>query len=220
MPFRRSGFALCAGLAATLATAAWAGPPAGAELRDASVAIGYEIKSRCPDLMQADVQEPGAVLVVLVVGPSGVPTQPSVKSSSGSDGLDAQALSCVMKLRFLPAVRAGDGTAVASWQEIAWKWGRGHMAQTSAGGNSSAAPPAVPTPVAAAGAMTPAASPAAPAGTEVRVCTDDGGKLRQEPVVTRSSGDAGLDARALGIARAGSAGLAGCADLTIRLEHK
>lgn len=228
MGIRRKAF-LTAALLVALAARAVGGPPAGAELRDAAVAIGYEPKSRCPDLIQADVQEPSAALVVLVVGPSGVPSQPSIKTSSGSDTLDAAAVSCVMKLRFLPAVRAGEGSAMASWQEIAWKWGRGHFAASAAAGSSgSAALPAGSAVTAAAvnpAAAAPATRPGA-GGAEVRVCVDDKGKLTQDPAITRSSGDAAFDEAALRIARAGApyyrpAGaspVSGCAQLAIKFE--
>jgi hypothetical protein len=211
MDVRPTAF-LSAALLAAVAAPSWGGPPAGAELRDATIAIGYESKNRCPDLIQADVQEPSAALVVLVVGPSGVPSQPSLKSSSGSESLDTAALSCVMQLRFLPAVRAGEGSAMASWQQIAWKWGRGHTSVATA---------AVPV----AGTL---GAPAAPGGAEVRVCADDGGKLTRDPAITRSSGDAALDEAALRIARAGApyyrpAGastVSGCAQLIIKFEAK
>ena len=103
MNIRRSAFLARAALAAVAAAPAWAGPPAGAELREASVAVGYETKARCPGLIQTDVQEPSDALIVLVVGPSGVPSQASIGTSSGSESLDTAALSCVTKLRFLPA---------------------------------------------------------------------------------------------------------------------
>jgi len=153
------------------------------------------------------------------VGPSGVPSQPSIKTSSGSDGLDAAALSCVMKLRFLPAVRAGEGSAMESWQEIAWKWGREHFAQAGTAPATATAAMGV-----AAGAAAPAPAPAAPqpaaGGVEVRVCADESGKLTQDPVITRSSGNPGFDAAALRIARSGAASLTGCAQLAIKFETK
>jgi TonB family protein len=214
MNIRRSAFLARVALAAVAAAAAWAGPPAGAELREASVAVGYETRARCPDLIQTDVQEPSAALVVLVVGPSGVPSQASIRTSSGSESLDTAALSCVTKLRFLPAVRAGEGSAMTSWQEIAWKWGREHFAQSP--------PAAASAPVAA------IATPGVAAGAEVRVCADETGKLTQDAVITRSSGDPGLDQAALRIARsgapyyrpAGATAVTGCAHLAIKFETK
>lgn len=224
MDTRRMAF-LTAALFAALAGQSSSAPPPGAELRDATIAVGFESKNRCPHLIQADAQEPSAALVVLVVGPSGVPSQPSLKSSSGSETLDAAALSCVMKLRFLPAVRAGEGSAMASWQEIAWKWGRGHFAQNAAPGGVAVAAASMPVAgvVAAAGAAHAGAG-----GAEVRVCADDGGKLTQDPALTRSSGDAALDEAALRIARAGApyyrpagaAAVSGCAQLAIKFEAK
>jgi TonB family protein len=215
MDKRRSALLACAALVAVLVAPARAAPPAGAELREASVAVGYEPQGRCPGLIQTDVQEPSAALVVLVVGPSGVPSQPSIKSSSGSESLDAAALSCVMKLRFLPAVRAGEGSAMASWQEAAWKWGREHFAPSAPAAGAAAAAP-------------PAALRAPAGGTEVRVCADETGKLTQDPVITRSSGDSGLDEAALAIARsgapyyrpAGAAAVTGCAQLAIKFETR
>jgi len=227
MDIRRSASLTCAALLVAAAAPAWGGPPAAAELREASVAVGYEPRGRCPGLIQTDVQEPSAALVVLVVGPSGVPSQPSLKLSSGSESLDAAALSCVMKLRFHPAVRAGEGSAMASWQEIAWKWGREHQAQSPpAAGIAPAAAAATLGVAAGAAAAGPSGPHSAAGGAEVRVCADETGKLTQEPVIVRSSGDAGLDEAALRIARAGApwyrpagaTAVTGCAQLAIKFE--
>jgi TonB family protein len=222
MRLRPPVLTLCAALlAAAPGPPAFGAPPKGAELTDATVAIGYEAKSRCPELVQSETQDPEAALVVLIVGPSGVPSQASIKTSSGSDALDQAALSCVTRLRFLPAVRAGEGAAVAAWEEIAWKWGRAHFAQTGAAG----AAPAAGAPAAGIATMTPSAGAAQ---AEVRVCADESGKLARDPVVTHSSGDTGLDAAALAVARAGApyyrpagaAGVSGCVDLAVRFEPK
>lgn len=202
------------------------GPPPGAELRDATIAIGYETKGHCPDLVQTDTEDSAAVLIVLVVGPSGVPSQPSIKSSSGSEILDAAAISCVMKLRFLPAVRAGEGSAMASWQEIAWKWGRAHVAASAPAAGTATATAAVGTTT----GVAPQASglPSGAGGAEVRVCADESGRLTGDPVITRSSGNAALDEAAVRIARsgapyyrpAGAAALSGCVQLAIKFETK
>jgi TonB family protein len=230
MNIRRSAFLARAALAAVAAAPACAGPPAGAELREASVAVGYETRARCPDLIQTDVQEPSAALIVLVVGPSGVPSQASIRTSSGSESLDTAALSCVTKLRFLPAVRAGEGSAMTSWQEIAWKWGREHFAQSPPAAGSAPVAATATAGVAAGGAATagPAGASAAAGGAEVRVCADETGKLTQDAVITRSSGDPGLDQAALRIARsgapyyrpAGATAVTGCAHLAIKFETK
>lgn len=225
MRLRPTVLTLCTALlAAAAGPPSFGGPPKGAELTDATVAIGYEVKDRCPELVQSATQDPEAALVVLIVGPSGVPSQASIKTSSGSEPLDQAALTCVARLRFLPAVRAGEGAAVAAWEEIAWKWGRAHFAQTpppSAAPAASAAAPGLAATTLSAGA---ARSPQA----DVRVCADEGGKLTRDPVVTHSSGDAGLDAAALGVARAGApyyrpagaAAVSGCVDLAVRFEPK
>jgi TonB family protein len=229
MDIRRSAFLSCVALLGALAASAWGAPPPRAELRDASIAVGYEAKGRCPDLIQTDAQDSTAALVVLVVGPSGVPSQPSIKSSSGSESLDAAAMSCVMKLRFLPAVRAGEGSAMASWQEIAWRWGRGHVAQSPpAAGTATAAATATIGATTGVAAQGSAGSHPVPGGAEVRVCADETGKLTHDPVITRSSGDAGLDEAAVRIARsgapyyrpAGATSVTGCAQLAIKFETK
>jgi TonB family protein len=222
MDIRRPAILTCAALLALPGAPVRGAPPAGAELREASVAVGYESRDRCTGLIQTSVEEPSAALVVLVVGPSGVPSQPTLKTSSGSESLDAAALSCVMKLRFLPAVRAGEGSAMASWQEIAWKWGREHAGQSaSAAGTAGASAAPAATVVPGSGGMHTAAGAA-----EVRVCADESGRLTQEPVVTRSSGDSGLDEAALRIARSGApyyrppgaTAITGCARLAIKFE--
>ena len=185
------------------ALAAWTGtargaPPAPAEIRDAEIAMGFDPRGRCPELTHADTQDRSAALVLFLVGPTGVPSRLSVSSSSGSPSLDQAAVDCVRKLRFLPAVHSGDGNAIDSWQEIAWKWGRFH---------TEAAPVAAAAPAAAAAASMPAAAivPAAAGGrgapAEVRACFDGAGRLAQEPVITRPSGSSGLDAAALSAAR-------------------
>ena len=229
MDIRRSLLLTCTALLTVPGMPAWGAPPAGAELREASVAVGHESRERCPGLIQTDVQEPSAALVVLVVGPSGVPSQPSIKSSSGSESLDAAAIGCVMKLRFHPAVRAGEGSAMASWQEIAWKWGRGHGAQSPAAAGTAVAA-AAPTIATAAGSAPPGSArpPAVPGGAEVRVCADESGRLAGDPIITRSSGDSALDEAALRIARSGApyyrpsgtAAVTGCAQLAIKFETK
>ena len=190
----------------TLAT--WAGtaqgaPPAPAEIRDAEIAMGFDPRGRCPELAQADSQDRSGTLVLFLVGPTGVPSRASVRSSSGTASLDSAAVDCVLKLRFLPAVHSGDGNAVDSWQEIAWKWGRLH-AETA--------------PSAAAAAATVAAVPAA---AEARLCLAPGGALSQQPAITRSSGDATVDAAALNAARALAAAPGahgGCLRVTVSPE--
>ena len=229
MDIRRSLLLTCTALLTVPGTPARGAPPAGAELREASVAVGHESRERCPGLIQTDVQEPSAALVVLVVGPSGVPSQPSIKSSSGSASLDAAAIGCVMKLRFHPAVRAGEGSAMASWQEIAWTWGRGYGAQSPAAAGAAVAA-AAPTIATAAGPAPPGSArpPAASGGAEVRVCADESGRLAGDPIITRSSGDSALDEAALRIARSGApyyrpsgaAAVTGCAQLAIKFETK
>src|ERR1700680_1680126 len=93
--------------------------PGPASISLAHVAWRFDPMRLCPDLRSA---EDGAAVVVFLVGASGVPSRAAIKSSSGSEALDTAARNCVLKLRFQPATRAGDGVAVDSWQEIAWRW--------------------------------------------------------------------------------------------------
>jgi len=206
MGIARATIPFCLGLLALAADIAAA--QEAAEIRDATVAMGFDSKSRCPDLLHTDAQDGAGALILFVVGPTGVPSRAAVKSSSGAVDLDAAAVACVLRLRFLPVVHAGDGNAVSSWQEIAWKWGRQHSA--------------TPTPVAGGGAVAPVTSPApGPArsragSAEVRVCVDAGGRLVQDPALTRSSGDSALDAATVRVARsaAGAYPAGGCVRLT------
>lgn len=186
-------------------------PPTTGLLR-AHVAPTYSVNSRCPEVRPADPEDAGTALVVLYVGPTGVPSRVSLKSSSGSDALDNAALNCVPKLRFLPATRLGDATAMASWQLSAWKAAPAPRTDVSAPATAAA-----PSTLGHAGA----AAAAAGAPAEVRVCVDDSGKLTKDPQLTRSSGDTQFDAAALSIAKAGSGsyrGAAGCLQLAIRSE--
>jgi len=190
-------------------------PPTSALTR-ARVAPTYNVSSRCPELRQADPEEAGTALVALYVGPTGVPSRVSLRTSSGSDTLDNAALNCVPKLRFLPTTRLGDATAVASWQLSAWKAAPPAREEISP-------PAAAPPPGSGQGSKRGAATTPASAlpFAEVRLCVDDGGRLTQEPQLTRSSGDTRFDAAALSIAKAGSGsyrGVSGCLQLAIRSE--
>jgi TonB family protein len=228
---------LCAGVfsAHTVLVAADT-PQVPANLLRARPAAWTDPRSRCPNLRTADPADDAVAVVVFHVGSTGVPSQPAVKSSSGSPELDSAAVACVMKLKFLPATAAGEGGAMDSWQQIAWRSATHTAAAPAAtaptaatAGGAGAAPAGVAAPAqgaatatgaaaigaAAAGASAVAATPAAAAtrtaaatthgvSSEVRVCAGADGKLTQEPVVSRSSGDAAFDAAALEIARSGS----------------
>jgi len=196
--------ALLLTLAASSGTAP-AAAPAPSEIRDAEIAMGFDPRGRCPELVHADSQDRSATLVLFIVGPTGVPARASVRSSSGSSSLDQAALDCVARLRYLPAVHAGDGNPMDSWQEIAWKWGRFH---------SEAAP------ATAAPATIPAAGAGGTAAAEARVCLDAHGVLSQPPVVTHSSGDARMDSAALNAARsvAPASAHGGCLRITVTPE--
>lgn len=230
------GWPLTVGSSLLLAIAAVPVPALGApspdRLPEARPAPLYNPVSRCPRVRMAD--EGTIAVVVFLVGSTGVPSQASIGKSSQSKDLDAAALECVMKLRFSPAVRAGEGMAVDSWQKLGWRWTapaqtEGAAAtQTSAATQASAAAPA---PAAAATTSTGAAAaaaggaalagaaaaaprstggastaggPSAVAPVELRVCADEAGRLTQDPTVVRSSGNPGLDQAAVRIAKSGS----------------
>ena len=192
-------------------------PPASAPL--ARTAITYNPLRRCPDLRIAGEDDPDFATVIFLVGPSGVPSHPSLVAPSGSQELDAAAMSCVLKLRFQPATRPGDGTAVESWQKIRWKWAP--AANRTGATAASQAPGVAPSSAAGGSATLPAASPAGVANAagdvgerqhaspavnraEVRVCVDAQGRLTGQPKLTRPSGDPGFDAAAVEVAKSGS----------------
>jgi TonB family protein len=201
----------------------------------AHVAWRFDPISQCPDLR---IAEDGAAVVVFQVGVSGVPSHASIKASSGSEALDSAATNCVLKLRFQPATRAGDGVAVDSWQETAWRWatqreqhrdprGTASRASSQDDQNSNAL-------IAAKehdASVRPESIPPKEAKVELHVCSDVAGKLAQDPTIIRSSGDPGLDEAAVAIAKSGSGyyrpattlggkPVSGCAQLSIKFEIK
>jgi len=236
---------VCLAAQATPAASPQAAAPAGTSTAlpenalPARFALRFDPDVRCPDLRKADPEDEAVVVVVFMVGPTGVPSQPAIRASSGSPALDTAAINCVFKLRFLPATSLGDGNPVSSWQQAAWRWSK--LAQRAAAGAAAAPlPAALPTSGTAAiaalgtGAAATAAGQARQAhaggGTaEVRVCVDESGKLAQDPRLVQSSGDPDFDAAALQIARSGSGHyrpatgadgrpFPGCEQLTVRME--
>ena len=196
----------------------------------ARFALRFDPTSRCPELRSADPGDAdvAVAVVVFMVGPTGVPSQPTIRASSGSQALDAAAVSCVLKLKFRPATSLGEGTAVSSWQQAAWRWAK-TPPERPAEPAATAATPAPPSPPAAAAAAVTAAAVggaavatvsataktndavSAPHGSyssvgavEVRVCVDKKGRLVQDPTVVHSSGDLEFDAAALQLVRSGS----------------
>jgi TonB family protein len=215
----------CVALAALLAVQ-WAicaaqGPDA--VVRAARPALPYDPAKRCADLTTATTDQAVAV-VVFRVGDTGVPSQPSVRSSSGSEKLDAAATACVLRLRYFPALRAGDGTAVDSWQQMTFGW---KTPEQQAGTHCD--PSATP---AAATAKEPdaGAKPSLPRAGKVGVCVclDESGKLAHTPTVLESAGDSGLDKAAIEIATTGryqpttqnGKAVSDCFPLTVKFEVK
>jgi TonB family protein len=186
---------VCTPLAAAAQQSAPPAPPAAAS--QARFALGFNALSRCPTLRVAGADDVQVVVVMFQVGASGVPSQPSVTAPSGSAELDAAAMSCVLKLRFQPATRLGDGTAVESWQQMAWKWSPSAARSVGTG--------TLPPSAAAATQPPPRAStPSASTRAEVRVCVDESGRLTAAPKLMHPSGDADFDAAAIAVARSGS----------------
>src|SRR5579864_9074603 len=73
--------------------------PIPANLVQAQMPLGFSLKSRCPELRMSD--DPAAAVLQVWVPRSGIPAHVAIKSSSGSAALDAAALSCVSKLKFV-----------------------------------------------------------------------------------------------------------------------
>lgn len=196
----------CVALAGLLAIqsgicAAQSPPAADADVRAARPSLGYDPARRCPDLTTG-ATDPAAAVVVFRVGDTGAPSQPSVKSSSGSEKLDAAATACVMRLHYFPVLRAGEGAAVASWQQMSFAW-KTPQAAPAQNGVTHCDPSAAPT-AAARPADAGASSPSPRQGkVGVCVCVDEAGKLAHAPTVLQSAGDAGLDKAAIEIASTG-----------------
>ena len=190
-----------------------AGAPAPDNILQAHPALRFDPADRCSDVRPAGPDDEPVAVVLFQVGSTGVPSKATVKSSSGAADLDAAATGCVLKLRFQPATRMGDGVAIDSWQQMTWK-----RARASATTTTTPASPAV------AGAA-PARIAPAPGTAQVHVCVDAGGSLTAAPTLTHSSGDAGFDQAALQVARSGSGSYraagpspAPCLQLTLRPE--
>jgi TonB family protein len=203
----------------------------------AQTSLGFNPKTRCPDLRIAD--EGTIAVVVFWLPKSSIPSQISIKSSSGSNTLDSAAISCVSRLRFAPATRLGDGDPIDSWRQIAFRWtNQGNSDETRA--MTSQNPPSgasrAPEPIAGTPAQIAADARKDDSGGQansatVRVCVDEAGRLKQDPTIVRSSGKASLDQAAVRIAASGSAyyrpdtssdgaPVSGCAQLVIKFETK
>lgn len=180
----------------------------------AQTSLGFNPKTRCPDLRIAD--EGTIAVVIFWVPRSGIPSQISIKSSSGSSDLDSAAISCVSKLRFAPATRLGDGEPIDSWQQIAWRWAE----RSNANETRTAGPASEPVPMTTEARQHESGGQANSA--TVHVCVDETGKLKQDPTIVHSSGKASLDQAAVKIAASGSAyyPASGCAQLAIKFETK
>jgi len=185
---------------------------------EAHAAWQFNPGKRCPDLQVTD-DGTGAV-VIFRVGRTGVPSQISIKSSSHSDTLDAAAMSCVLKLRFQPATRLGDGEPLDSWQQMSWDW-----RQQKHGADSQQAAAQIDS-----AAMHQNRHPMG-SKVAVRVCAGATGKLVAPATVTSSSGNPALDNSAIEIAESGAPyyranttidgkAVSGCAQLTIEFETK
>jgi TonB family protein len=201
----------------------------------AQTSLGFDPKTRCPDLRIAD--EGNISVIVFWLPHGGVPSQISIKSSSGSNALDSAAISCVSKLRFASATRVGDGEPIDSWQQIAFKWAnQGNADETratssqnpSSGARSSESMVATPAQIAANARQE---NPGGQANSvTVHVCVDETGRL-ENPTIVRSSGTTSLDQAAVRIAASGSAyyrpetssngpPVSGCVQLAIKFEPK
>jgi len=174
------------------------------DLRNAQLAWGSNPAKRCPELHQSTAEEGAVAVVKFMVGPTGAPSQASIRASSGSTEFDAAAVGCVAKLHFLPATRYGDGAAVASWQQFALKWtGAVSVPRTARCEATDATQPAtvVTEPPEGSAAERDQPGPSR-ARAGVCVCVDDTGKIADAPVLTNSSGIPGFDKAALELSAA------------------
>lgn len=164
--------------------------------RQAQTSLGFNIKTRCPDLHIADAGT--KAVVVFWVPARGEQSRISLKTSSGLDDLDSAAVACVSKLRFAPATTLGDGESVDSWQQIALSWADPAITYEA---THPATTPSVKLPVNAKQDK----SGGEGNSVTVHVCVDETGKITQGPAIVQSSGIPTLDQAALKIAAAGSA---------------
>jgi len=179
------------------------GAPAADDLISARLAWNADPAKRCPDLRQAAAPEGTMAVVQFRVGPTGVPSQASIRTSSGSAGFDAAAMSCVLKLHFLPATHAGDGSAVDSWQQMALKSaGPVSAPQTARCDTSTTQGSVVMADPQELDDKKHAQPVAATQRAGVCVCIDETGKLAQPPVLTDSSGIPAFDKAALELSSA------------------
>jgi len=203
----------------------------------AQTSLGFNPKTRCPDLRIAD--EGTIAVVVFWLPRGGTPSQISIKSSSGSNALDSAAISCVSRLRFAPATTLGDGNPIDSWQQIALRWAnQGNADETRAlpsqnplSGASRASEPVAGAPAQIAANARQDDSGGQANSVTVHVCVDETGRLEQDPTIVHSSGMASLDQAAVRIAASGSAyyrpdtssngpPVSGCAQLAIKFDMK
>lgn len=171
-------------------------PPVPDNPRQAQTSLGFNIKTRCPDLRIADA---GTMAVVIFWVPArGEQSRISLKTSSGLDDLDSAAVGCVSKLKFAPATTLGDGESVDSWQQISLSWA--DPAKTYEATHPATTPPVKPS-------VNARQDKSGGGGNSVtvHVCVDGKDKLAQEPAIVQSSGVPALDQAAVKIAAAGSA---------------
>jgi len=192
-------------------------PPVPENPLQAQTSLGFNLKTRCPDLRITDA---GTMAVVVFWLPSsGIPSHISIRSSSGSNPLDSATISCVSRLRFAAATTLGSGDPIDSWQQIALSWA------------SRASEPIEGAPAKITANAKRDDSSGQANNVTVRVCVDEAGKLKQDPTIVQSSGIASLDQAAVRIAASGSAyyrpdtspngpPASGCAQLTIKFDMK
>jgi TonB family protein len=192
-------------------------PPVPENPLQAQTALGFNPKTRCPDLRITDAGT--RAVVVFWLPSSGTPSHISIRSSSGSNALDSATISCVSRLRFAVATTLGNGDPIDSWQQIALTWA-GRASEPIAG---------TPTNITANAKLDDSRGHAN--NVAVHVCVDAAGKLEQDPTIVQSSGIASLDQAAVRIAASGSAyyrpdtspngpPASGCAQLTIKFDTK
>jgi TonB family protein len=192
-------------------------PPVPENPLRAQTALGFNPKTRCPELQNTDVGTKAVAVFWLSSG--GAPSHVSIRSSSGLNALDSATISCVSRLRFAPATTLGNGDPIDSWQQIAFTWA------------SRASEPIAAAPARITANAKQDDSRGHASNATVHVCVDAAGNLEQDPTIVHSSGIASFDQAAVRIAASGSAfyrpdtspngpPASGCAQLTIKFDTK
>jgi TonB family protein len=201
--------------------------PAGEDLKDVVPArLASDLAAVCSYPDEAlKANEQGVTQLRVSIDTSGAATSVALESSSGSERLDSAALACGPKLRFTPATRAGQPVPFTGMIKVVWS-GYRPLAKTCDRPSSAefsdfrvryVMDPALIAQIDREREKVAAGMPAEADGHAIAcVCIDAAGKPTAQPRIMESSGQARLDAVALGIAEGlpQHAGTGGCIRIT------